>query len=204
MKLYARPASPFARKVRVMIIETGLAETIEIEMLASVEEVQNMPPARNPLGKIPALELDNGEAIFDSPVICEYLDGIHGVEPLFPKDGWARWHALRLQSMGDGIAAAAAAMGVESMRPEDKRLDRALKTQWHKIFRTTGLLNDNIDWLDGPLNIGQIAIATGLGYTDFRIDDHQWRAGRPKLEAWFAEFNKRGSMQETFFARPGA
>ena len=90
------------------------------------------------------------------------------------------------------------------MRPEDKRLDRALKTQWHKIFRTTGLLNDNIDWLDGPLNIGQIAIATGLGYTDFRIDDHQWRAGRPKLEAWFAEFNKRGSMQETFFARPGA
>ena len=87
-----------------------------------------MPPARNPLGKIPALELDNGEAIFDSPVICEYLDGIHGGAPLFPKDGWARWHSLRLQSMGDGIGDVAAAMGVESMRPEDKRLNRALKT----------------------------------------------------------------------------
>jgi glutathione S-transferase len=202
MKLYARPASPFARKVRIMIIETGLADKIEIEMLSSVEEVQNMPPARNPLGKIPALELDNGEALFDSPVICEYLDGIHHGAALFPKDGWARWHALRLQAAGDGIGDAAAAMGVEGMRAEDKRSDRALTTQWNKITRTTGLLNDNMDWLDGPLNIGQIAVAAGLGYTDFRLADHQWRDERPNLEAWFAKFNERASMQETFFARP--
>ena len=194
--------SPFGRKVQLAAAVLGLTDQITIEAADTMNREDSIRN-QNPLGKIPALELDNGEAIFDSPVICEYLDGIHGVEPLFPKDGWARWHALRLQSMGDGMAAAPA-MGVESMRPEDKRLDRALKTQWHKIFRTTGLLNDNIDWLDGPLNIGQIAIATGLGYTDFRIDDHHWRAGRPKLEAWFAEFNKRGSMQETFFARPGA
>jgi glutathione S-transferase len=204
MKLYARPASPFARKVRVMIIETGLADKIEIEMLSTIEEVQNMPPARNPLGKIPALELDSREALFDSPVICEYLVGIHDAAPLLPKDGWARWHALRLQAAGDGIGDAAAAMGAEGMRPEDKRLSRALENQWKKITRTTGLLNDNMDWLDGPLNIGQIAVATSLGYADFRLDDYQWRDERPNLEAWFAEFNERASMQETFFARPSS
>lgn len=204
MKLYARPASPFARKVRVMIIETGLAGKIEIEMLSTVEEVQNMPPAHNPLGKIPALVLDNGEALFDSPVICEYLDSIQDGAPLFPKDGWARWHALRLQAAGDGIGDAAATMGVEGMRPEDKRLDRVLNTQWHKITRTTGLLNDNMDWLEGPLSIGQIAVAAGLGYADFRLDDYQWRDERPNLEAWFAAFSERASMRETFFARPGS
>jgi len=202
MKLYARPASPFARKVRIMIIETGIGDKIDIEMLASIDDVQNMPPARNPLGKIPALELDNGEAIFDSPVICEYLDSVQDGAPLLPSDGWARWHALRLQSMGDGIGDAAASIGAEGMRPEDKRSDRALKNQWNKISRTTGLLNDNMDWLDGPLNIGQIAVAAGLGYTDFRLADHQWRDERPNLEAWFAKFNERASMQETFFARP--
>lgn len=204
MKLYARPASPFARKVRVMIIETGLADKIEIEMLSTIEEVQNMPLARNPLGKIPALELDNGEALFDSPVICEYLDGIQGGAPLFPKEGWVRWHALRLQAAGDGIGDAAAAMGVEGMRAEDKRSDRALENQWKKITRTTGLLNDNMDWLDGPLNIGQIAVATSLGYADFRLDDYQWRDERPNLESWFTEFNERASMQETFFPRPSS
>ena len=202
MKLYARPASPFARKVRVMIIESRLTDQIEVEMLANIDDVQNMPPRRNPLGKIPALELDNGEALFDSPVICEFLDSVQNGAPLFPKNGWARWHALRLQSMGDGIGEAAAAMGIEGMRPEDKRSDRALQSQWNKIIRTTELLNNNMDWLDGPLNIGQIAIATGLGYTDFRLDGYQWRDGRPYLKTWFAKFNERASMQETFFARP--
>ena len=202
MKLYARPASPFARKVRVMIIESGLKDQIEVEMLANIDDVQNMPPRRTPLGKIPALELDNGEALFDSPVICEFLDSVQHGAPLFPKNGWARWHALRLQSMGDGIGDAAAAMGIEGMRSEDKRSDRALQSQWNKIIRTTELLNNNMDWLDGPLNIGQIAIATGLGYTDFRLDGYQWRDGRPYLKTWFAKFNERAAMQETFFARP--
>ena len=73
-----------------------------------------------------------------------------------------------------------------------------------KITRTTGLLNDNMDWLDGPLNIGQIAVAAGHGYTDFRLDDYQWRDARPKLEVWFAKFNERASMRETFFARPSS
>ena len=66
------------------------------------------------------------------------------------------------------------------------------------------IFNDNMDWLDGPLNIGQIAVATSLGYADFRLDDYQWRDERPNLEAWFAEFNERASMQETFFARPSS
>ena len=115
MKLYARPASPFARKVRVVIIESRLTDQIEVEMLANIDDVQNMPPRRNPLGKIPALELDNGEALFDSPVICEFLDSVQNGEPLFPKNGWARWHALRLQSMGDGIGDAPEAARMRRM-----------------------------------------------------------------------------------------
>lgn len=203
MKLYARPASPFARKVRVLIIETGLTDEIEIIMLKSIEEARERVPEHNPLGKVPALELDNGESVIDSRVISEYLDSLHSGASLFPAGGWERWHALRLQSMGDGIGDAAVLMGAEGMRPEAQRSSDAIARQWGKITKTTGLLEDHMDWLRGGLNIGQIAVATGLGYADFRLDDFEWRDGRPKLAAWIGEFNERASMKETFFERPG-
>jgi len=197
MKLYARPASPFARKVRVMIIETGLAETIEIEMLASVEEVQNMPPARNPLGKIPALELDNGEAIFDSPVICEYLDSLHDGDKLFPASGNARWRALNMQALGDGMSDAGVYWLIETRRPEDLQYDKWIKRQTATIFRAMDALEAVTDELEAGFGIGQISVASSLGWLDFRFSDLDWRNQRPGLADWFEEISDRPSMTQT-------
>ena len=104
MKLFFNMASPFVRKVRVFARETGLDGKIEevVTMVSPVQENAGLAQA-NPLKKIPALVLDDGSAVFDSPVICEYLDSLHSGRKLFPAAGPARWTALKLQATGDGI-----------------------------------------------------------------------------------------------------
>jgi glutathione S-transferase len=202
MKLHARPASPFARKVRVTAIETGVIEKIEVAMAMTPEESRKVVPSHNPLAKIPVLVLDDGTSLYDSRVICEYFDSMHDRAKLFPRDGMARWRALRLQALGDGIGDAAALMGGEIARPDNLRSDAAVARQWEKVTAACQVLEDDISQLDGPINIGQIAVACGLGYADFRLTSHSWRDGRPKLTAWIANFNERPSMKATFFPRP--
>lgn len=203
MKLMLRPASPFARKVRIVALERGLTDRLELQIFASPEESASTLPAYNPLVKVPTFITDDGIVLYDSPVICEYLDSLHDGDKLFPAQGEERWRVLRLQALGDGIADAVVAVGIESTKPQDQQNAGTLKRQNTKINGGLDYLEQNMDELGGELNIGQISVACALGYFDFRIDDNGWRNGRPDLSAWIASFNERSSMKDTFFKRPG-
>ena len=199
MKLYAPTPSPSVRKVRVLARETGLAARIE-EIPAAVSPIA--PDERvtraNPLGKVPALILDDGTALYDSPVICEYLDGLHSGRRLFPPAGPARWAALRQQAEGDGLLDAAVLTRYELvLRPEPLRWPEWVAGQKAKVAAVLDDLERDAASLAGELTIGGITIACALGYLDFRFADDAWRTGRPRLAAWFAEVSMRESLRAT-------
>jgi len=199
MKLYAPTPSPDVRKVRVLARETGLAARIE-EIPAAVSPIA--PDERvtraNPLGKVPALILDDGTALYDSPVICEYLDGLHSGRRLFPPAGPARWAALRQQAEGDGLLDAAVLTRYELvLRPEPLRWPEWVAGQKAKVAGALDDLERNADSLAGELTIGGITIACALGYLDFRFAEDAWRTGRPRLAAWFAAISTRDSLRTT-------
>ena len=199
MKLYAPIPSPYVRKVRVLARETGLAARIE-EIPAAVSPIA--PDERvtraNPLGKVPALILDDGTALYDSPVICEYLDGLHSGRRLFPPAGPARWTALRQQAEGDGLLDAAVLTRYELvLRPEPLRWPEWVAGQKAKVAAVLDDLERDAASLAGELTIGGITIACALGYLDFRFADDAWRTGRPRLAAWFAEVSMRESIRTT-------
>ncbi|NNG05068.1 MAG: glutathione S-transferase [Inquilinus sp.] len=196
MKLRFSPTSPYVRKVRALAIETGLADRLELAATDPWQADTDLP-ASNPLGKVPALELDDGTVLFDSPVICEYLDSLHGGTKLFPAAGPARWKALRLQAIGDGICDAAILRRLDGMRPAGLQSADWQQRQRQAVARACDLLEAEAGTLGGPATIGQLAIACALGYLDFRFDADKWREGRPKLAAWFADFAKRPSIAET-------
>lgn len=200
MRLHSNPASPFGRKVKVLAIETGLFDRIE------VHQVQTTPVgpdpslvADNPLAKIPCLVLADGFALYDSRVICEYLDTLHGGPRMFPPEGPARWAALQLQSLADGTTEAALLARYESfLRPEPQRWLAWIDGQLDKVTR--GL--DRIESVEASsfgerLDIGVIAVACALGYLDFRFPAMAWRTSRPTLEAWYEQFATRPSMLAT-------
>ncbi|MGE0151083.1 MAG: glutathione S-transferase [Reyranellaceae bacterium] len=199
MKLMYSPTSPYVRKVMILAIERGLDRKIEKLPQAVTPMGGNKTVEKaNPLGKVPALELDNGTTLFDSPVICEYLDSKHRGDKLFPASGARRWKALRLQAIGDGILDAALLARYEiAMRPENLRWTDWLEGQKRKVTQALDLLEKEAKELGGGLTIGQVAVACALGYLDFRFADMNWRKSRPSLAAWFDKFSRRKSMQAT-------
>ena len=203
MLLFSNPASPFGRKVAIAAHELGLHERLDVrnEALTPVSP-NDAVAAANPLGKIPCLVTDEGEALYDSRVIAEYLDSLHDGRRLFPPAAPGRWRALRLQALGDGIMDAAVGTRYESvLRPEAYRWSDWISGQKLKVTRGLDLLEAQPEMLAGAEpDIGQIAIACALGYLDFRYADWPWRPGRPRLEAWFRRFEQRPSMQAT---KPG-
>ncbi len=197
MKLYFSPASPFARKVRVSALELGLAERIELLQI-SLSPVSPHTDLRqhNPLGKIPALITDEGAALYDSPVICEYLDALAGGARLWPAAGPARWRALTRQALADGITDAAVLVRYEqAVRPEPLRWAQWIEGQWLKI--RTALEALERDSLEGVFDIGTISVACALGYLDFRFAEEGWRARLPRLAAWYALISERASLAAT-------
>lgn len=197
MKLYFSAASPYVRKVIVAAIETGLDKKIERMPTKVVPVEPNLDLARdNPLMKVPTLVTDGGEALFDSRVVCEYLDSLHDGRKLIPASGGERWRVLRLQALGDGILDAGIITRYElAIRPKEKQWSDWIAGQSKKI--TQGLdLAENED-LSGPINLGQIAIACAIGWLEFRKPIGDVRAGRPKLFTWYDEFAKRPSMLAT-------
>ncbi|MGC8521032.1 MAG: glutathione S-transferase [Steroidobacteraceae bacterium] len=197
MKLYFSPASPFARKVRISALELGLAERIELLQI-SLSPVSPHTDLRlhNPLGKIPALITDEGEALYDSPVICEYLDALAGGARLWPAAGPARWRALTRQALADGITDAAVLVRYEqAVRPEPLRWAQWIEGQWLKI--RTALEALERDSLEGVFDIGTISVACALGYLDFRFAEEGWRARLPRLAAWYALISERASLAST-------
>jgi glutathione S-transferase len=198
MRLYHSPTSPFVRKVMVLLIESGLRDRVDLVPAGGTPvDAGTMPVAQNPLGKIPALERDDGPAIYDSRVICRYLDDLAGGR-FYPK-GAALWETLTLEATADGILDAALLMVYEwRLRPEDKRLPDWVEGQWAKIDRTLDAIEQRwLAHLNGPLGMGQIALGCAMGYLDFRHSDRGWRAARPGLAAWEAGFAARPSMQAT-------
>ncbi|MEO7726713.1 MAG: glutathione S-transferase [Burkholderiales bacterium] len=199
MKLFFNSASPYVRKVRVFAREAGLDKKIE-EVSTMVSPVQENPALAeaNPLKKIPALVLDDGSTLFDSPVICEYLDSLHTGRKLFPATGAARWTALRLQATGDGILDAGILCRYEmAVRPKEFQWAGWVDGQKSKWHGGLDLLEREASALDGEPTIGNITVACALGWLDFRYGDDDWRKNRTKLTSWYEKFLTRGSMQAT-------
>lgn len=194
MKLYYGTVSPYVRKVMVVAHEKGLAGQIELVRKNPWEE--NDLTDVNPIGKIPALQLGDGTVLFDSRVICEYLDA-HGGGPRLYPDGEDRWPVLRLAALGDGLLEAGVAMANET------RKDPAHWSEWYadrlrgKLRRTLDCLDAESGSLDGPIDFAKLTVGCALGYLDFRGFAGDWQAERPKLATWHAAFAERPSMRAT-------
>ncbi|MCA0317809.1 MAG: glutathione S-transferase [Proteobacteria bacterium] len=200
MKLFFSPASPFVRKVMVCAIERGIGGLIE--KLPSAAHPINQDAsikAHNPTGKVPTLITEDGKPVYDSRVICEYLDAIGAAPKLFPAVGKERWPALVLHSAADELLDAALLARYESVaRPEALRWEDWHKGQLTKIGTTiTSFSTTWIDHLENKVDIGTIAVGCALGYLDFRFPDIGWRNGNDRLAAWYAKFSERPSMKQT-------
>ena len=200
MTLFHNPASPFVRKVRVLLLETGQQDRVTLQACMPTPITPDADLVQgNPVGKIPALRLADGSVLHDSRVILDYFDHQHVGNPLIPRDGSARWRRLTLASMADGIMDAAVAVRYESaLRPVEKHWDQWLDEQRNKIRRTLAELEaDAIAELTSHFDVAAISVACALGYLDFRHPDMQWRLDNPQLGAWYAEVSRRPSMLET-------
>lgn len=196
MKLRGSPSSPFVRKVAAAAIECGLdgrIENVPVDVWAADTDQGEI----NPLGKVPALITDDGEVLFDSPVVCEYLDSLHDGDKLFPAAGPARWQTLKQQALADGILDAAVSRLLEGRRPEAQRSADWMERQRRVVERALDSFETDAAALDGPPTIGRLTAAVALGYLDFRFAGDDWRAARPKLAAWYKDFAERPSMQAT-------
>lgn len=197
MKLIYSTASPYARKVLVVAHEVGLASKIEVETASAHPVDRNAKlRAQNPLAQIPTLILDDGTALYDSRVICEYLDA-KGGGSLFG-EGAARWPILVEQALADGLLGAALLARYEvAARPETLRWDGWLDGQMGKIIDALDSFEAAAGSSSDRADIGTITVGCALGYLDLRFGDLGWRTGRPKLSAWFERFAARPSMVAT-------
>ncbi|MGI4747488.1 MAG: glutathione S-transferase [Janthinobacterium lividum] len=194
MKLLYSPASPFARKVRACAAALGIDHLIELVEVKSTDAPHVLTDA-NPLGKIPTLIAADGFAIFDSPVICEYLNDSSDDLPIIPARGAPRWLCLRLQALGDGLMDAAVARrqllltgGLDASHPLPERQRAA-------IARTLDVLEQ--EKLSLHIDVGVLSIACGLGYLDLRFAEEDWRAGHPILADWYAAISKHECLSST-------
>jgi glutathione S-transferase len=183
--LRAAAASPFARKVRIVAAVLGLDDRIEISA-ADTGDPNDVLREQNPLGKIPALILENGEAIFDSAVIVEYLDWLAGGGRVIPTEPHARFRSLTRQAMADGVCDAAVVSRYEIVwRDPEHRSEKWLAYQGDKIERTLRAFETSIP--EELNDIGTIALACALGYLDLRFEG-KWRATHPMLVGWLEVF----------------
>lgn len=199
LKLYSSPTSPYVRKITILAREAGLLDRIEVVRVTTAPGAPDPAiVAHNPLGKIPCLVRDDGPAIFDSPVICQYLASLVPGQGFYP-EGAARWSALTLEALGDGILDAAILCVYEvRMRPEAIRHQPWVDAQRAKIVAALDALESQwLAHLAGPLDIGAITIAVALAYLDLRHADLNWRDSRPGLAAWQAAFAERDSFKAT-------
>jgi glutathione S-transferase len=186
MKLYYSPPSPFSRKVRIVASVLGLDERIEL-VVADTNKPDDALRAKNPLGKIPTLELDSGACVYDSAVIVACLDQLAGDGRVIPSDGEARIAALTLEALADGVMDACILQIYETrMRAENERSASWVAYQRSKVFRALAFL-EAAPPAEDFAHIGQIAVACALGYLDLRFDG-AWRADHPRLVAWLDKF----------------
>ena len=197
MKLHWSPRSPYVRKVMIAAHEMGLADRLElVRTVVAAAKPDEAYFAVNPLNKIPALELGDGMVVFDSRVICEYLDTLHDGPKLFPAAGAERLMALRNLALGDGLVDVLLVRLIERGKPEARRSLEIVASNERKTRETVARLEADIAMLtDRSYDIGHVAIGTALAYLDFRFADDNWRAGHDKLAAWHAGFNERAAVK---------
>jgi glutathione S-transferase len=187
MILRSSPASPFGRKVRIAISLLGLADKIEVRE-TDLNDPADSIRVQNPLGKVPALILDDGTVYYDSRVILEYLDQLVGGGRIIPREPKARFAALRLQALCDGICDASLLQIYEDRyRPAEKRVQSWVDRQAEKVARGLAALEAAPPKLDPVPDVGQIALACALGYRDLRFGG-SWRKDHPRLLAWHDKF----------------
>lgn len=196
MKLFDSAASPYVRKINVLLHELGTSSAVARETVATTAfNSSEALVAANPLGKIPALEIEDGRVLYDSRVISAYLNDHFG-GAFYPNDNW---QTKLLEATGDGIMDCTVSMSYEKrLRPEEEQSAQWIEAQWAKAARAISALNTNfIDQLNGPIAMGHISVGCALAYVDFRHDARGWRTKNDALAEWFAGFTQRASMQAT-------
>ena len=197
MKLIMAEASPFARKVRLLLRETNqLKDVEEVSIATSPYQVNEQAKAANPTGRIPSLIRADGPTLYDSRVITRYLDA-KAAAGIYPEA--KLWDVLTVEATGDSMMDSAVSMSYElRLRPQEKVSSEWTDAQWSKVMGGCDALQSQwMDLLNGPLTMAHISIACALGYLDLRHDARNWRQGHDALAAWFADFSKRPSFQET-------
>ena len=192
MKIAYSPNSPYVRKAMACAILRGL--TIEKWTIGTTApELAKV----NPLSKVPTLITDDGMVLYDSPVICEYLDSLGSAPKLFPPVGPARWKALQQEALADGILDASQPRRREIALPQDEGRVEYIATQRAKVDRSIAVLEAEADQLGDLTTIGEVTIACALGYLDFRYANEPWRPAAPKLAAWFAKVSAMPAIAQT-------
>ena len=197
MKLTFSPASPFARKVRIAAIETGLIDKIEFIPATVVPGQSNEEYSKiTPLKKLPVLILDNGQMILDSYVIVEYLDELAGGGKLIPASGADRWKVKSDHSLLQGMLNSMLLCRYENIvRPEPMRWQAWSDDHWNRVWSGMARFENRPDVLSGPFNIAQIGLTCVLGYADFRFADCGWRKAYPKLDTFHQRMLERPSVK---------
>ena len=195
MKLYGSLTSPYVRKVRVLLRE----KNIPCEFVIAASDPGSPVPGLNPLGKVPVLALDNGEALFDSPVIVEYLDALS--QPAWlPAAGEARWAVLRLEALADGMMDAVVARLLETRKTPAQQVADFIRNQEAKVARSLDYAERQLggrSWfVSDRFGLADLVMGVALEYIDFRYA-HDWRSGHPRLAQWLAGVGARPSFLET-------
>ncbi len=197
MTLHWSPRSPYVRKVMIAIFEMGLQEQVRTVRTVAGGTTPHLALMQiNPVGKIPTLELPDGSAIYDSPVIIEYLDTLHDGPKLYPSAWPERLTALRRHALGQGMLDTALPLLAEGFRPPERQSEPH-KALWRaKLVACVAALEGEAEALGSSgFSIGHLAIGVALAYLDFRFAALAWRDGHPKLTAWLETFNARPAVQ---------
>jgi glutathione S-transferase len=206
MKLFYSPASPFARKVRAAAIELGLSERLELEIISTApgKPDRAFAQAYNPLRKVPTLLCDDGSTVYDSTLICEYLDRLAGGGRLIPREGAPhRWRVMTNHTLATGLCEAGISIRYETaLRPQERRWQVWVADQWDRIESGLTWFSHNSAELSDPINVAHLALGSLLGYLDFRMPERDWRARYPLLRDWFERLERRPSFQQTRPANP--
>ncbi|KPK52961.1 MAG: hypothetical protein AMS22_08135 [Thiotrichales bacterium SG8_50] len=196
MKLYGSDTSPYVRKARILILEKDINCDWVLERPA---DAGGRFRELNPLGKIPVLERDDGEVLFDSPVIVEYLDTLSGTR-LIPAEGEVRWQVQKVHAMADGVLDSTVTRLLEGLRPEDKRMQEVIDKHAKKIHDSLdyaeAMMADRSFVIGDSLSFADLALAVALEYVDFRYT-HDWRSSHPDLATWLKPMSERPSFIST-------
>jgi glutathione S-transferase len=200
MKLHYTRPSPYARKTIVVAHELRLIEQVELVEITVPTIPTNPNPElarENPLVKVPVLVLDSGERLLDSIVIAEYLDSLSPGPRVFPASGSARWRALKLHALADGIMDAGVLVRLEGLRPEQHRWPTWVTAQHGKVLGALDYIESDPAILEGEFHIGHIALVCALEWIVFRDVHRDWPIGHPRLAAWYEQIRDRPSLIAT-------